>query len=413
MNSVFNKTRSAATYIAVMAAAGLALCSHAEAQNRPTYSVDIQCDSVPGLNDPGHIYTPQGTGQISPPATVIPSFMLGINNAGTLSELDALSYGTEPLLQKTLGYQHRWSFSVDEFAVGRAGVPGPSVTTEGAFSPFPEAAGDIYVSNLAPGPMAPFAGVNTGLYDGNGGLTPFAAPGLNLREPTPPTVGNIDVGDNLDAWDLDESVPVPVQGTVYPKKVYFSLDSHFTDPLEAPLAINTGSAIANGFVSGDVLISSVNGNPPTVFAPAAMLGLDQLGPDTDDLDALVLWDDNNDGIYDPTMGPYSWAGGLTDMLLFSVRRGSAVIGQTDSILGLPIEEGDILVPMGTPGALPGIFVPAEALGLATKRTNPAATFQGFGDDLDALDVQQVVPEPTSALLLLLGLCGLLSRRRVR
>jgi hypothetical protein len=413
MKFTFNKNRVSAIWIAVAAAA--VMVSTASAQFQPTFSVDIQSA---GGNDPGTIFTPQGSGQIPPPATVIPSAMLGINLAGTLSELDALSYGTEPLLQKGTGIQHSWTFSVDEFAVGRAGVPGPSVTTEGAFSPFPEAAGDIYVSNVAPGPIAPFPGVNTGLFDGNGGFTPFAAPGLNLREPTNPTVGQPDAGDNLDAWDLDQSVPAPVQGTVYPLRVYFSLDTHFVDPLEAPQAINTGSAIINGFVGGDVLVSTVNGNPPTVYATALQLGLDQAGPDSDDLDALVLWDDGN-GIYNPTAGPYSWAGGATDMLLFSVRRNSAVIGQIDSLLGLPIEEGDILVPTGNPGQVPGIFVPAEALGLATFRTNgTAGTFQGFGDDLDALDVQQrVVPEPATCGLVLIACLGWIGfgrpRERVR
>ena len=383
------------------------------AQSSPTYSVDVQSASVPGLNDPGSILTPVGAGNFPPPAVVIPSMLLGIAPHPVLpGDLDALSYGTEPQLQKGANIQHNWTFSVDEFAVGRSGVPGPSVTTEGAFSNKQEAAGDIYASSLAPGPMLPFPGVNSGLYDGNGGFTPFAAPGLNLREPTNPTPGQIDAGDNLDAWDLDQLVPAPVFGTVYPLPVYFSLDSKFVDPLEAPLPFNTGSASFNGFVGGDVLVSTVNGNPPSLFAPAALLGLDQMGPDHDDLDALVLWE-NGDGAYTPTAGPYSWAGGATDMLLFSVRRGSAVIGQLDSILGLPIEEGDILVPMGSPGALPGIFVPAEALGLATFRTHgTAGTFQGFGDELDALDVQQtIVPEPSSCLLMLIGLCGLLVRRR--
>jgi hypothetical protein len=51
-----------------------------------------------------------------------------------------------------------------------------------------------------------------------------------------------------------------------------------------------------------------------VYAFATQLGLDQLGPDHDDLDALVLWE-NGDGVYTPTAGAYSWLNG-TDMLLF-------------------------------------------------------------------------------------------------
>lgn len=99
------------------------------------------------------------------------------------------------------------------------------------------------------------------------------------------------------------------------------------------------------------------------------------------------------------------------MLLFSVRRGSALIGTIDAILGKPIEEGDILVPFAF--STPGIFIPAEAIGLATLRTNGAVgTFQGFGDDLDGLDViERVVPEPTTLALAGMGLAGVLWRRR--
>jgi hypothetical protein len=365
------------------------------------------------LNLPGNILTPVGAGMFPPPAVVVQDFLLGVGPtfAGLPGELDALSYGTDAKLEKGTTFQHYWTFSVDEFAVGRPGVPGPSVSSEGAFGA-QEAAGDIYASTLNPGPMLPFPGFNAGLFDGNGGLTPFPAPGLNLREPTNPTVGNIDVGDNLDAWDLDQQIPVAVAGAVFTTPIYFSMDSQFGDPLEVPLAFNTGTAIANGFVGGDVLVSLFGGGVPIVFAPAATLGLDQTGPDHDDLDALVLWENGNSN-YDAPTGTYSWSNGSTDMLLFSVRRGSAVIGQPDSLLGLPIEEGDILMPPSVPGGLPGIFVPAEALGLVTIRTfGIAATFQGFADDLDGLDVQQrIVPEPSTCLLLMAAVCGLAARRR--
>jgi hypothetical protein len=410
MKSQRTHYRLACTLLSALAVCSLTIQAHGFA---PTYSVDAQSASVPGLNLPGNILTPVGTGQVPPPAVVVQDFLLGIgpNSAGLAGELDALSYGTDAKLDKGTAFQHYWTFSVDEFAVGRPGVPGPSVSTEGAFGA-QEAAGDIYASTLNPGPMLPFPGVNSGLFDGNGGLTPFPAPGLNLREPTNPTVGNIDSGDNLDAWDLDQQIPVAVAGTVFNTPIYFSLDSQFGDPLEMPLAFNTGTAVANGFVGGDVLVSLFAGGAPLLYAPAFMLGLDQTGPDHDDLDALVLWENGN-GVYNGPTGPYSWANGNTDMLLFSVRRGSAVIGQPDSLLGLPIEEGDILMPPSAPGGLPGIFVPAEALGLVTVRTfGIAATFQGYGDDLDGLDVQQrTIPEPSTCLLLLAGVCGLATRRR--
>jgi hypothetical protein len=393
-------------------AVAVAVClitSSAYAQFAPTYSVDIQSSSVPGFNDEGDIYTPVGAGNFPPPAVVVPNGLLGlgINPAG-LSELDALSYGTEPYLLPGPLFKHSWTFSVDEYAVGRAGVPGPSVTTEGAFGA-QEAAADIYASITPAGPFLPFPGTNAGLYDGNGGFTPFAAPGLNLREPNQPLVNAADAGDNLDAWDLDQAVAQAVPGTVFNVPIYFSLDTKFLDPLDAPY--NSGSAQVHGFVGGDVLLSLFAGGAPSLFAAAAQLGLDKAGADTDDLDALVLAE-NNDGAYTPPTAPYSWVGGATDMLLFSVRRGSAVIGTADSLLGLPIEEGDILMPPVLPGGAPGIFVPAEALGLATFRTNGGATFQGFGDDLDALDVQQIgIPEPASCVLLAGCVVGLLTRRK--
>jgi hypothetical protein len=92
----------------------------------------------------------------------------------------------------------------------------------------------------------------------------------------------------------------------------------------------------------------------------------------------------------PSMFPYDWAGGGTDMLLFSVRRGSAVVGMPDSIFGIPIEPGDILTTplapaMGGVSPFPGILIAAENLGLATKRSMGVP----YGDELDALDTERL------------------------
>jgi hypothetical protein len=148
-----------------------------------------------------------------------------------------------------------------------------------------------------------------------------------------------------------------------------------------------GTAAFHAFVGGDVIVTAAPFAAPAVFAPAIALGLDiAAGANTDDLDALALWE-NGSGVYEPSMMPYDWAGGGTDMLLFSVRRGSAVIGLPDSIFGIPIEEGDILTTplptaMGGVSPFPGIFIAAENLGLATVRSGLTGP---FGDDLDALD----------------------------
>jgi hypothetical protein len=99
-------------------------------------------------------------------------------------------------------------------------------------------------------------------------------------------------------------------------------------------------------------------------------------------------------------------------VLFSVRRGSALIGSPDSFSGIPIEEGDILtVPFMGPGAFslfPAIYIGAEALGLATLRSVPGLQ---FADDLDALSV--VIPIPASLPLLASAVAGLAFLRRRR
>jgi len=324
-------------------------------------------------------------GPLPPPGTVIPVGALGIApGAAGFVEVDALSYGMDAV-------QGQWFFSVDEYAVGLVGAAAPpNVTTEGAAGMM-EASADVFTDiGLPPGPVAPFAVMgNTAFLDGDG-IPPFGGPGLGLFEPNPPTPGGaVDPGDNLDAVDIDTSVA----GILGP--VFLSLDSGFLDPIEGPGA-NTGTAAANGFVGGDVLISA--GGVLGMYAPAAMLGLDLTAGivDSDDLDALAL-NDNGDGIY--TIG--------VDTIYFSVRRGSAVIGMLDSIWGVPIEEGDVLVPPVVAGGLPGIWVPGEALGLATMRMIGGLPDQR-PDELDALDV---VPEPgTVSFLVIVGL-ALLRRRR--
>jgi hypothetical protein len=303
-------------------------------------------------------------------------------------ELDALSYGRDRVAMSpstTSNGFYDWYFSVDEFATGIPGTPlAPAVWTQGALGAA-EASADIYV-DVGVGFFvpcgAPIMG-NTGFMDGNG-IAPFGAPGLGLIEPNPPTPGvRADPGSNLDALDVDTPVG---PGIIIP--VYFSLDSAFLDPLEG--FPNSGSAVAQGFVGGDVLVTPAPGVGPFLWAPAAALGLDLFGPDTDDLDALVLFE-NGSGAFERPTAPFSWAGGATDAIFFSLRRGSALImaGVPDSRCGVPIEEGDILMPPLPGSVVPAIWIRAEVLGLATVRSGTAIV--PFGDDLDALDVICNIP----------------------
>jgi hypothetical protein len=242
------------------------------------------------------------------------------------------------------------------------------------------------------GPPGPPLG-NTLAVDGDG-LAP-GLPGVGLIEPNPPTPGFFpDPGDNLDAVDL---------GTTFPDltgPVFFSLDSSYPDFLEV-FPVNSSTAVFNGFSGADVLVSFAGGLPALAI-PGPTLGLDLVaGFDTDDLDALAF--DDADSSLSLTPG---------DRILFSVRRGSAVIGAPDSAFGIPIEEGDVLTVPAFAGGFPALFVAAESLGLATFRSGLPGPFGS--DDLDALDVK-LVPEPGSLVLLLSGVVGLavLGRRRMR
>ncbi|MCP3917522.1 MAG: hypothetical protein GY711_18415 [bacterium] len=349
----------------------------------PVTEADILTPSMPGPAGPNApmFAAPTPTGiTLSAPSLGLFTHGACAGHAGGTPcpiELDALSYGTDYAVTPTHTSPDTYWFSVDEFATGFPGPVAPSVFTEG-FTGALEAAADVFTDigvSPAPAPPGMFPGGNVAEIDGDGLLSAsgFVYPGVGLIEPIPaPTAAP--VGDDLDAVDVDSaSLSFPV---------YYSLDSAFPTL--------QGTAAVYGFSGGDVLMTTVAGGAPAVYAPAGALGLDLLGFDSDDLDALALTENGVPG-FQPAFGPYTWLGGPAgpgaDMLLFSVRRGSAVIGMPDSMFGFPIEEGDILstpIPtaMGGLSPFPSIWIAAENIGLTTVRSGLAH----IGDELDALDV---------------------------
>jgi hypothetical protein len=394
--------------ISFCVAGTFALASQVQAQIHPTFSIDFQSatagsgtpgpftgigDSWTGAAiDEGSILTPAlpgpsfpnppsipGAGPLPTPGMMVSGVTSGVGvvpgGLGIIPtpvgvpgsvELDALSYGHDHGLELV--------FSVDEWAGGDNQPPfnAPDVTSEGTVGGVFDASADVFAYNgpvvRTTPPPVPIQPGNRNIIDGNGFPSPVGGlPGLGLIEVMPPGCGIGCNGDNLDALDIN-TLMSDVLGPIF-----FSLDSQFADPLELPVT-NTGTAAGNGFSGSDILISAAGG-VPRLYAPAAALGLDLNGFDTDDLDALIL-QDHGDGLYDPAV----------DRILFSVRRGSAVIGAPDSLYGIAIEEGDILsVPI--PGGIgtPSIYIAAEALGLATVRSG-TNQFTPYGDELDALDL---------------------------
>ncbi len=370
-------------------------------------SVAVQSSTPPGfLLNEADILTfgpgSPGFGTLQAPGYALFGAQLGLNQYSNCLnhaqndpcgiEVDALSQGNDAMLSSgtfagpgpgTLPLDEVW-LSVDSRAAGRTQTVfgATSATEAGAVG---DVSADVFMAyGIGIGPVPPGAapGTNVGVFDGNGlrSSSTFVYPGIGLIEPNFP--GSIPAtGDNLDALDIGAMPGFPSSG------VYFSLDASFPDPAMTAI-VNSGSAAAQGVSAADVLHTVSAGTIPLVYAPAFLLGLDRVGgPNSDDLDALVLAD-NGDGIFQPSKLPYDWEDGTKDMLLFSVRRGSAVIGRPDSIFGIPIEEGDILttpkpIGMGGLSLFPGIMYAAEALGLRTSRTHGVM----FGDDLDALDFE--------------------------
>ncbi|MDZ4771590.1 MAG: hypothetical protein SGI72_00510 [Planctomycetota bacterium] len=304
--------------------------------------------------------------------------------AACAREVDALSRGQDALIKPVQMLAGTFVFSVDPCTAGVGAPLAPNTTSE---FPVRDAAADVFESLfLPPAPVPPILGPlmgHTGIIDGNGLPSGSGAvyPGFGVVEPRAP--GAAITGDDVDAIDLGLATGVGL----FP--IYFSMDAGFANICTG--TPNSGSALAAGFAPAAVLITAAPGGPPVVYAGPGVLGLDFFGPGTDDLDALALGENGIPG-FQPSAAPYTWlAAAGTDMLLFSVRRGSAVIGAPDSLFGIPIEAGDILMPpvAGGGSPFPAIFVSAEALGLPTVRSGA-----GFAGELDALDTVQ--PPQTGA-----------------
>ena len=297
-------------------------------------------------------------------------------------DVDAISLGRDVKLRGST-QEYSVYFTVDEYARGADWLNlSSTVRTESLAG---ESSANIYSTITLPAlPVFPQGGglfprQHVQAFDGNGRtsgtLSTGLAPGIGLTEPNLPGTGlpqhSQDLGSNMDALSIGPVSNLQVD------TVYFSLDGGMIDPTHG--YANSNSASFQQARPGAVLQST--GSVVTIYASAIQLGLGPL----DDLDALILWENGIPG-FQPNDAAYSWlnAANPTDMLLFSLRRGSPLLGELDSLMGLPMEEGDLLGPPGPNGGMPMILISGEAMGLKTKRSgnNPE------GDDMSGATVRE-------------------------
>ncbi len=380
---------------------GALFCEQASAQAEAVFSVDWQGQTVGETDSLGGMPItdadllipvggpfPSTTVPLSRPGILVPGAFLQAYSAcvGHLPgsscgiEINALSFGRDTLLPPNPNFHFGIYFSVDEYAVGT-----PAAATWGTVfgeAQQNEASADVFVTNfqgLGPFQAIGMPGQNIQVMDGDGRRnqgTAFAS-GLGLVEPNMPGATLPDTGSNLDALSL---------GTPFDSaadKIFFSMQGGRPDPLE-PTSPLTDSAAMQGFQAADIIVFNPATGNMGVYASADDLGLDLFGPGTDDIDAIAVVEANNMPGFQRPNALYDWLPGGGDLVLFSVRRGSAVVGTPDSLLGLPIVPGDVLIsPMGlgflgnTP---PGIFATAESMGLEADRPS------GQSDELDALEL---------------------------
>ena len=349
-------------------AAALALMfigSPAQAQEL-TFSMEIGSAS---LGSPGHDGTalragsvlapefdPPALGPLNLPGTQRFVALLGL--APGMNEVDAMSHGRDARPNSGI-LPGQLVFSVDRLSTGMGGFPWASVQSE-----LPESASDAFVNVVAVGAVPAdhtILNPNVAILDGNG----LAHPGTGYMR------GGFGIDETGDAIDGIDQL-VGAGGSL--GQLFFSLDP--------------STALAHGQLPGNVLITAFSGTFG-MYTSAPSLGLDLVqGPGSDDIDALAVWDDG-DGFYEPPStvnnpnDPYLWGPGFGDMILFSVTRDSALIGQPDSHFGLPIQAGDVLTypePFGG-SPYPAIVLAAERIALVTDRGSNLVM-----DDLNALDL---------------------------
>jgi hypothetical protein len=352
----------------ILMAGGLCLAAAPATAQSVRFSIDLGSGSIGSAGHDGSTlnagsvltpeYDPPALGPLNAPGTLYSPAAIGLSAAPR--EIDALSHGRDARPNAGLVPGQLW-FSVDRGSFGIGPSAFPSVRSER-----PEAASDLFVNVLGV-PALPadgsVSGPNVAALDGNGLAHPVTGAARG-------GLGVVEIDDAVDGFDQ----VLGAGGSL--AQMYLSL--------------SPASSAAHGFQPGDVLHSDLAGTI-SMYLSAPALGLDLVGGSgSDDLDALAVWDDG-DGLYEPPATvnnpeePYAWGPGAGDLVLFSVSRNSAVVGQLDSHFGIPIQPGDVLTipePLSTISGNPAIVLASERIFLRADRSGTNLMM----DDLNALDL---------------------------
>lgn len=277
-----------------------------------------------------------------PPVVVIPGIGLGLGFVGP-DDLNSLSYGMEYPASTTQFL--RFSVAPDNVAPPD-GLPWSHVFAESSCIAWPgQAIGDEFDAPMPPPPPG-IGNTNTQVLDENGVQD---NPACAFPSGYPLGTGPLP-GDDLDALENRPPSFVDADGNGLPERpVFFTL---------APGSATLGLI---GATPADIL-TSTGGAQPSVYAPGWMLGLNQMPPFADAIDALMLWDNG-----DLAFGRGDWA-------WLSLTPGSPTLG----LLGAT--EGDVLFVDGaTPGVI-SVQYTADQLGLASG----LMPVPWSPDDVDAL-----------------------------
>ena len=242
-------------------------------------------------------------------------------------QIDAISFG-RPISEFSLGNEL-------QFSTDLGGASGGDAANEGI-----ETGADIYVESATL--------VNELLWDGDG----VANNGIPIKGPLGLFELNF-AGDDVYGWDARKNSPF--------QAIYFSLD-------------RADAASLRGDNGGDIILAPLNGSPipnqGNVWATAAQLGLDVIGPNTDDIDALVVFEDTTPGF------------SSGDRVLFSLTESSLSFGAGVNQTPLSGGNGGNVYLVNGLGSQPSLFRFSGNLGIS---------------ELDALDFVPI-PEPGTLAL---------------